>query len=540
MNCRHHPSCPGCPLMGVPYSEQLSTKRARLLRALRRYPHVVGHIDLDAVVVRPAVREEGYRHRLKLPVQKGRNGVSIGLYAEDGRTVVNTPDCPVLAAPLREAMPALATWLAHRDGVHSIDLRVSGQSGDIQAVLACRGGELDGGARAARDLVRLIPRLTSLAVSRADKAARKVMGAAPRVMAGSQRISEKIGATTLSVHPGAFLQVDPLNAVQLHEMVAAHVGSAKRVLDLYSGVGAYGRMLARDGGRSVVAVEEVSAAVRSARHEAPRNFHILEGKVEDVLDRPELATADVAVLNPARKGSEPSVLRAMAARVERVVFVSCGPEALARDLDVLAASGMKVRSIEALDLFPQTAEVEAVVHLERARPLQSWAVTGGQATHPWAGRPSGALGKATELIALVIGDPGERGRSSTGAWRRLGLVAGHAVLALRPTAHPRRQLDELARNGHPLAGQHGSTDRFFAEKAGLQRPFLHVSRAGGAVAPLHGDLVTALVSLGATPGLLERAGARPEAAMAPRASGPRGPRPGGPAPKRGRPPRRKK
>jgi len=512
MKCRHHPTCPGCPQLERPYDAQLETKRGRLQQALRRYPHVfspAAKARVDEVKVRPAVRTDGYRHRLKLPVRHGGKGVAVGLYDRDGKGVLNTPDCPVLAAPLRESLPPIQRWLQGKKGVHSVDLRVSAATGELQLVLACRGGELDGGARAARGLVRALPALASVAVSTADKARKRVMGARPRVIAGKQRLGERIGATELSLHPGAFFQVDPDNALQLHDLVRDAVGGARRVLDLYSGVGAYGRMLAKDPGCRVVAVEEVAAAVRSARAGAPRNFEVIEGRVEDVLDRPQLMKgAEVAILNPARRGALPPVLAAMAKRVERVVYVSCGPEALARDLDVLAAHGMRVKGIAALDLFPQTAEVETVVHLERGKALEDWAVKGGRATHPWGRRPSGAVGRATEVMALVIGDTGDSGNLSNGRYRRLGRVAGHSLLSIRPTGHPKLALSDLARAGHPVAGRHGATDRFFAEKAGLLRPFIHISRAGTAVAPLHGDLVAALVQLGAGGGTLARAGAR--------------------------------
>ena len=478
---------------------------------LRRYPHAIEKLRLDGLHVRPATRREGYRHRLKLPLARTSRGLQMGLRNPDTGDIVHTPDCPVLAPGLRATVPPLLKWLASRRGVHSVDLRVSGHSGEQQLVLACRGGELEGGARAARALIRAVPELVSVAVSRADKAGKRVMGATPRVVAGRQRLVERIGDTELSIHPGAFFQVDPDNAQQLHRLVAEGVGSARRVLDLYAGVGAYGRMLAKDPGRRVVAVEEVPAAVRSAREGAPRNFTVIEGRVEDVLGRRELVDgAEVAILNPARRGAMPAVLQAMARRVERIVYVSCGPEALARDLDVLAASGMHAVRIAALDLFPQTAEVETVVVLERGPPVDAWAVPGGRATHPWGKPPSGALGRPDELTVLVIGDPGAAGTAGGSSWRRLGLVAGHALLSVRVSGPPSRALAALGRAGHPVAGEHAATDRFFAERAGLLRPFVHISRSGGARAPLHGDLHTALVSLGATAGTLERAGARAE------------------------------
>lgn len=511
MKCIHHPTCPGCPQLGRSVPEQLATKGARLRRALGRYPHLLEHIDLDAVEVLPATRTEAYRHRLKLPIERSSRGIRLGLRNQKTGDIVHTPDCPVLADGLRTALPPLVKWLDGRRGVHSLDLRVSHHTGELQAVFACKGGELDGGARAARGLIRQIPGLASVAVSRADKAGKRVMGAAPRVVAGVQRLTERIGDTELSMHPGAFFQVDPDNARQLHALVAEGVGGARSVLDLYAGVGAYGRMLARDPGRKVVAVEEVPAAVRSARAGAPRNLTVLEGRVEDVLDRRELVGgAEVAILNPARRGAVPSVLAAMARRVQRIVYVSCGPEALARDMDVLAAHGMHARRVAALDLFPQTAEVETVVVFERGAPLDRWKVPGGWATHPWGKRPSGAHGRATELVALVIGEAAERGTVRGASWRSMGTVAGHSVLRIRLDGPPKPALAALAGRGHPLAGEHGPTQRFFAEKAGLLRPFLHVARAGKVEAPLHGDLQAALVALGATKGLVERAGGRPE------------------------------
>ncbi len=512
MRCEHHPGCPGCPQLGRSDDAQLATKAGRLQRALGRYPHLLAGVDPGGLRVRPATRVEGYRHRLKLPVERSPGGTRIGLRHPSSGRIVHTPDCPVLAPGLRQATPAILRWLDARRGVHSLDLRVSNHSGQLQAVLACRGGELDGGARAARALIRAVPGLVSVAVSRADKAGKRVMGAAPRVVAGRQRLVERIGETELYMHPGAFFQVDPDNARQLHHMVAEAVGDARRVLDLYAGVGAYGRMLARDPGRRVVSVEEVPAAVRSAREGAPRNLRVVEGRVEDVLDRPELVSgSEVAILNPARRGALPSVLAAMARRVRRIVYVSCGPEALGRDLDVLAAHGMKVVGLDALDLFPQTAEVETVAVLERASPLDRWATAGGFATHPWGARPSGALGRAEELVVLVIGDPGARGELRGASWQRLGLVAGHGLLSIRLSGPPQPALAALARAGHPLAGAHGPTRRFFEEKAGLLRPFVHIARAGRARATLHGDLHTALDLLGAPVAVQKRAGARAEA-----------------------------
>jgi 23S rRNA (uracil1939-C5)-methyltransferase len=475
VECRHFPRCPGCAYVGRPYEEQLARKRERLARAFSHFPHLppVGPVA-------PALSTEAYRHRVKLPVHVGRDHVAVGLYDPKTKRVLDTPDCPVLEPGLRDALARVATFLRGRRGVHSVDLRRSAATGELALVLACRGGELDGGPRGARKLVRDVPGLVSVAVSVADPDGKRVMGREPHVIAGTKAIEERIGDTRYRLHAGAFFQVDPVNAVQIHDLVRSAVGQAQSVLDLYAGVGAYGLMLA-EGRSRVVLVEEVPAAARSARDRAPRNVEVIEGRVEDVRLPGRF---DVAILNPARRGSDPRTLALLSKVATRIVYVSCGPETLARDLDCLAALGVRATAVHAVDLFPQTPEVETVVHLTRGPALDERRVRG-----PWHGRPSGAVGRPTSVLALVIGDV----RSARGV-ERLASVATHTLVRL--TGSPERALDSLARRGHGVAGDDSRTRRFFAERAGLVRPFLHVERAGSVTAPLHGDLVLALEALG--------------------------------------------
>lgn len=488
MRCRHHPVCPGCPLLDVPYDGQLAAKRDRLDAALRRYPH----LGLHAPPVRPAVRTEAYRHRLKLPVHVGAAHVAVGLYdrRNPGR-VLDTPDCPVLVEGLRATLGGVVAWLQGKRGVHSVDLRWSDATHEAQLVLACEGGSLPGGKRGLDALRAAVPAITSVAVSSADPERKRVMGRKPQVVAGSPHLVERIGSTTYRLLPGSFFQADPQNAVRLHERVRHAVGRAATVLDLYAGVGAYALALA-PGRRRVLAVEEVPQAAEAARAVAPPNVEVVASRVED------LALAepfDVAVLNPARRGSDPDTMARLAQLARRVVYVSCGPETLARDLDAAAAHGLRVVSLDAIDLFPQTAEVETVAVLERGEPVHDWPIPGGRATGPWLGRPSGALGRPDELVALVIGDPGREGRLPGATFVREAIVATHGLVRIRLQGPPGPALDALRRRGHPPAGEDPRTAGFFAEKAGLLRPFVHVARSGRATAPLHGDLSHALDAL---------------------------------------------
>lgn len=497
MICRHYQTCPGCPLIDETYDTQRLLKGGRLRDALSWYPQL--HLK-DIPEVLGATHTEAYRHRLKLPVDVQRDGVAVGLYHPRTHAVLDTPDCPVLVAPLRQALGVVRDWLKDRRGVHAIDLRYADATGALQLVIACDGASLKGGKAAVKELRARLPALSSVAVSMADPERKRVMGRSPEIIDGDPFIVEGIGEARYRLHPGAFFQADPRNAAQLHGIVREMVGDAQTVLDLYAGVGAYALALA-PGRKRVVAVEEVPQAARAAREMAPDNVEVVTSKVED-LDFQE--PFDVAILNPARRGSDLHTLARVAQLAERIVYVSCGPEALARDLDVLAAYGMRVKEIRPIDLFPQTAEVETVVHLTRGPALTTWAVHGGRATGPTQnGGVSGAVGQAREALALVVHDPGSRGYAPGARWERLGLVASHALIRLQLDAPVEVPLRLFAQRGHPVAGHDPRTARFFAEKAGLQRPFVHITRTDRARAPLHGDLAQALISLGAE-SLLER------------------------------------
>jgi len=488
MDCRHHPRCPGCPLLPLSLTDQLARKRGRLAAALARYPHLP-----SAPAVRPAVRQQGYRHRLKVPVHHGQE-VAFGLVERSTGRVVHTPDCPVLADGLRAALPPLAVALRGRRSVHSVDLRVSGATGELQLVLACKQGRLPGGKGWARELIQKVPGLVSVAVSEADPEGRRVMGRRPRMVAGQSELTERIGATDYVLFPGAFFQADPVNAEQIHDLVREGVGSAKRVADLYAGVGAYARMLAPTADR-VFAVEEVPQAARAARSGSPRGLEVVSARVEDVVLSERF---DAVVVNPARRGCEPQALAAIAGCTDRLVMVSCGPESFARDLDVLASHGLRVRSLHAVDLFPQTAEVEAVAFVERGPALRRFPVQGGEARTPWHGEPSGAVGRPMEVLTLLVGRPPTRVPKGVRV-EVVEEVATHTLARLFVKRPLEGVLEELARAGHWVAGVEPRTQRFFRQRAGLVRPFVHVLVAkgsGGPVrAPLHGDLQEVLDTL---------------------------------------------
>ena len=183
------------------------------------------------------------------------------------------------------------------------------------------------------------------------------------LLAGAPDRTDRWFGEVVPVGSKAFLQVNREVGEALHLDVLKEMGrpSDMRVVDAYCGVGAYGRRLARHGAHAI-GIELDADAVDAANRDAPEGFEARRGRVEEVL--PTLPTPDRVILNPPRAGVDEAVTDHLNARpVERVVYVSCDPATLARDLGRMSGSYRVVR-VKGFDLFPQTAHVETVVTLE--------------------------------------------------------------------------------------------------------------------------------------------------------------------------------
>jgi len=192
------------------------------------------------------------------------------------------------------------------------------------------------------------------------------------------RLFERIGFLELEASPGSFLQANPWTARRVYETVLewAALGPGDRVVDLFCGIGPLSFYLATRSGR-VVGVEEAPGAVRDARANQRRNrlynVRFEEGRVDEVL--PALGDCvgrgGVVTLNPTRHGASAAVLGGIAAlEPRRIVYVSCDPDTLARDLDRLAALGYRTARVRPFDMLPQTEHVEVVAELIAAAPAR--------------------------------------------------------------------------------------------------------------------------------------------------------------------------
>lgn len=360
--CPHYERCGGCTLEHLEYGAQLEAKARLVTDALER---IGGRTGLPEVEGYASPREFRYRNRVSFTLRRIASlpgGVVAGFHELErpGRIVDLGGSCLLPEEPvarvwddLRSAWGAAAARLPE-----GRDLRLT-LRGTVEGevLLLVEGG--GPGTGEPEGLVQEVDGLAAIWHQGTDDEA-------SRLLAGDDELEEWWFGERYPVRPGAFLQANREAAEILHELVLRELGAPKgrRVVDAYCGVGVYGRRMARHGAR-VVGIEADPEAVAMARERPVEGFQVVEGRVEDRL--PGALPADLVILNPPRTGVADGVMQEVARKgPERVVYVSCDPATLARDVARLGV-GYRVRRIQAFDLFPQTAHVETVLTLDRRR-----------------------------------------------------------------------------------------------------------------------------------------------------------------------------
>ncbi len=352
--CPHYDRCGGCTLQHLDYPAQLRAKAGVVTDALQR----IGGLELAVERVEPSPRPMRYRNRVTFTLRRGKEGVVAGFHA------LEAPDelVDVTAACLLPEPAIVEAWGGLR-GVWGPEARRLPSGEELRLTLRSSGEGavalvVDGGYAPGRpeELLEEVPGLT--AVWHRPEGASEY-----RRLAGATVLPDVWAGDTVELSGDVFTQVnrEAARGLAAHVMQCVMAVEPARVVDAYSGVGLYARMLARDD-VDVVAIEAHPAAVAESRRLAP-DVRVLEGTVEARLD--DALPADAAILNPPRAGLEEAVTTALGAEgPDRVVYVSCDPATLARDLKRMNEAYEPV-GIRCFDLFPQTAHVETVVELER-------------------------------------------------------------------------------------------------------------------------------------------------------------------------------
>jgi 23S rRNA (uracil1939-C5)-methyltransferase len=398
--CRHAGECGGCSWQHIAYGEQLQLKRDLVQRLLDgalgrgRYP-------VAPVVPTPAHRDAeafdpatpwGFRHKVHFAFGPGTRGaVVMGHLRRGSREVAGVSECPVhrgegnaLAFAVRAAVErsGVPCGPPPRGVVRHVVVRASLSSRELLGTLVVTTPDRRLKRVTADVLGSAVPP-TGWHLNVHPRPGAFLLGEETRRLAGRERVREDVAGVTFLVSPTSFFQTNVRVASLLAEHVLGAVGSDHRaVLDLYAGLGLFSLPLAIRNHR-VTAIEENPAAVRDGELSARVNripataCRFVRASVEEGLDRVTRggASYDAVVLDPPRAGASRQVLRRLCDDVlpARIVYVSCDPAALARDLRVLAGGSAgtaryATAGVTPFDMFPHTAHVETVVTLDRVHP----------------------------------------------------------------------------------------------------------------------------------------------------------------------------
>ncbi|HSX03678.1 MAG TPA: 23S rRNA (uracil(1939)-C(5))-methyltransferase RlmD [Rhabdochlamydiaceae bacterium] len=362
--CPYFGRCGGCQLMHLDYLKQLETKRQRVCDALQRIGKLEG---IEVAPCIPSPSSLAYRNKIQMPVAPG-NPVRLGLYAQNSHDLVEINSC-MIHCELGDKVFQKVQEVVKRAGEKIKHLLIKTAVSTNEALVIFVTHEKASAALSlmADQIIKALPEVKGVIHNLNSSSSNTILGTTFHTLAGSDCIEEKLCGLTFKVSPASFFQVNPRQAAQLYEKVAqfADLQGNETVLDAYCGVGTLSLILAQKA-QKVIGVESVADAIKDAKENALKNkitnATFICAKAEDAIKT--LEEIDIAIINPPRKGCEMSFLESLAhLRPKGIVYISCDPATLARDLALLCKRGFKVDAVVPLDMFPQTAHVETIVKL---------------------------------------------------------------------------------------------------------------------------------------------------------------------------------
>jgi 23S rRNA (uracil1939-C5)-methyltransferase len=381
--CPYFGRCGGCRLQHLAYEAQLALKQKQVADCLARLGGGLSGFQLRPIVAAPEIY--GYRNKMEFTVAPRAGAPVVGLHeALRYDSVLDVERC-LLQSDRMNALLDEARRSFAEGGLPAYDqdsgegllrflmLREGKRTGEAMVNVVTSAPAVSELTPMAERLRARVPETTSVVVNVNPKKASVAVGVEEHLLAGRDHIRESLGGLTFQVSPGSFFQTNTVQAERLFELVleSAELSGGETVIDLYSGTGAISLLLARRC-RWVYGIEVAPAAVADAGRNAELNkidnCTFLSGEVRFVL--PTLIArgvqAEVVVADPPRAGFHPKALGALRAlRPARIVYVSCNPATLARDVGELTQGGYRLEWVQPVDMFPHTPHIEAVARLSR-------------------------------------------------------------------------------------------------------------------------------------------------------------------------------
>ena len=374
--CLHYTKCGGCQFRHMNYAEELEAKRIRVEDALRR----LGGAEIHVSAILGAEQVDRYRNKAQFPVAKGPR---IGFYRPRSHDVIDVDDCLLQGEAAARLRGAVKEWMAEYSIpaynertftglVRHVYVRTN-RAGRSLCCLLVNGRGVPREVELVRALRRAEPNLAGIVLGVNEKHNNVILGDSYRTLWGEDFLSDTLCGLTFRLSVPSFYQVNPAQTEVLYGKALEFAGltGAETVLDLYCGIGTISLVMARKAGMvwgAEVVPQAVDDAIANARRNHIENARFLcadAGEAARYLEG-EGVRPDVVCVDPPRKGLAEDVVDTIADMgPERVVYVSCDPGTLGRDVKRFAGRGYTLKKAVAVDMFPRTAHVETVVLLSK-------------------------------------------------------------------------------------------------------------------------------------------------------------------------------
>lgn len=377
--CSSFTRCGGCNLMHMDYAAQLEYKRGLVENAFARIAKIEGvHVENTIGMDEPY----HYRNKAAFPFAMVDGRMCFGFFAPRSHRLIPIDGCFIEQEPLYNVASAVHCWAEENDiqpydeetgsgTIRHVVSRIT-TSGDIMAVIVTKGRP-----KKLNKLVDMLKErcegIKSIILNRNDEDTNVIFGRSYETLWGEDTLTENLCGFEFSVSAASFLQVNPVQTECLYAQVEAFLPEKDgfEAIDVYCGTGTISMILSKRA-KHVTGIENIKPAVEDAARNAERNGagnadFICADAAEALPELIEKGTRpDVIVIDPPRKGCDKAVLNAITgSAVQRVIYVSCDPATLARDVRILVDGGYSIQKVQPIDMFPQTAHVETVVLLSK-------------------------------------------------------------------------------------------------------------------------------------------------------------------------------
>lgn len=384
LDCPLAGRCGGCQYRHMTYEEELRAKRQRVQDALSR----VGGVSLELPQVLGAETPLRYRNKVQFPVAWEKRGLAVGYYRARSHDVLDVDDCLLQPEAVTTLRRAFKGWMeryrvpAYDEGtcqglIRHLYVRTN-QAGEALCCVVANGTRLPHAPELVQSLRQAVPTLAGLVLNTNTKDTNVILGPNYRTIWGRDFLEERLCGMTFRLSVPSFFQINRAQAERLYAQALEFAGLTGRetVLDLYCGIGTISLALAQRAGQ-VIGAEIIPEAVQDAQANAARNqvdnARFLCGDAGEAAFQlaAEGVRPQVICVDPPRKGLAPEVPAILASMApDRIVYVSCDPATLARDVKRFGELGYPAVKARAVDLFPRTAHVETVVLLSKLNTKQ--------------------------------------------------------------------------------------------------------------------------------------------------------------------------